>query len=127
MRILADENVEQQIVVRLRADGHVVEYIVEELPTRGSSDIPILRRATRDDILLVTGDLDFGGYIYRDHEIAPPAGVVQYRLDPAMSVEQKTQIVGDVFAMHDAPFFAHKFTTIEESAIRQRILPGHAT
>lgn len=94
MRILADENVEQQIVERLRADGHVVEYVVEEPSTRGSSDIPILRRAARDNILLVTGDLDFGGYIYRDNEAAPDAGVVQYRLDPAMLPEQKYESLG---------------------------------
>lgn len=127
MRILADENVEQQIVERLRADGHVVEYVVEEPSTRGSSDIPILRRAARDNILLVTGDLDFGGYIYRDNEAAPDAGVVQYHLDPAMLPEQKVRIVGDVFATHDAHFFAHNFTTIEESTIRQRTLPKRAT
>jgi len=104
LRILADENVEQPVVARLRADGHTVEYVVDEPLTRGSPDIPILQRATRDDILLVTGDLDFGAYIYRDHEPAPSAGVVQYRLNPDMPVERKAEIVSAVFGVYGGPF-----------------------
>jgi len=123
VRLLADENVEQPVVARLRADGHVVEYVVEEPLTRGSPDIPILQRATRDDILLVTGDLDFGAYIYRDRESAPDAGVVQYRLDPDMPTERKSDIVSGVFGLYPESFFARKFTTIEETKLRQRPLP----
>ena len=125
MKILADENVDRQIVERLRKDGHVVTYVIEEPQTRGATDIPILQRARHENILLVTGDLDFGGYIYRDHEPAPNAGVAQYRLAPAMAPERKAEIVCAVFRVHDARFFLHQFTTIEDGVIRQRPLPPH--
>jgi len=46
----------------------------------GESDLPILERAVREDLLLLTADLDFGEYIFRAHFPAPTAGVVQLRL-----------------------------------------------
>lgn len=78
MRILADENVEQLVIERLRNDGHTV--IAVSVESSGETDLPILARAVSENLLLLTADLDFGEYIFRDHQLAPAAGIVQYRL-----------------------------------------------
>lgn len=64
MRILADENVEQLVIERLRADGHTV--IAVRVESRGATDLPILERAINENLLLLTADLDFGEYVFRD-------------------------------------------------------------
>ncbi len=120
MRILADENVEQMIIERLRADGH--DVVAVRLESRGSTDLPILARAVSDGLLLLTADLDFGEYIFRDRQAAPGAGVVQYRLGDVLMEAEKAQIVGDVFAQHSASF-AGNFAVIEENKVRFRPLP----
>ena len=61
MRTIADEDVEYPIIERLRGDGHLVEAIAEV--SSGALDLPILTRATQENVLLLTADLDFGGYI----------------------------------------------------------------
>lgn len=71
MRILADENVEQLVIERLRIDGHMV--IAVQVESRGETDLPILRRAVNENLLLLTADLDFGEYIFRDHQPSPEA------------------------------------------------------
>ena len=43
MNLLADEGVDQQVVLRLRADGHIVWYVAEMEPS--ISDDLVLQRA----------------------------------------------------------------------------------
>ncbi len=120
MRILADENVEQLVIDRLRADGHTVTSVRVEM--RGEDDLPILARAVLEDLLLLTADLDFGEYIFHDRQPAPAAGVVQYRLGDIVKESEKARIIGEAFARHAAAFAGH-FTVIEEDKIRLRPLP----
>ena len=68
MNLLADENINQQIVDRLRQDGHVVWYVVEMDP--GISDDVVLDLANREGALLLTGDKDFGELVFRLGRIA---------------------------------------------------------
>ncbi len=58
MNIVADENVDKEIVDRLRADGHDVFYIIEQNP--GIDDEIVLNRSRRTDAVLLTADKDFG-------------------------------------------------------------------
>jgi predicted nuclease of predicted toxin-antitoxin system len=120
VRILADENIEQLVIERLRDAGHTI--ISVRVESAGASDLPILDRAVREDLLLLTADLDFGEYIYRDHVPAPAAGVVQLRLDDSLKEVGKAKIVADAFAAHELEF-AGKFTVIEQDKIRHRPLP----
>lgn len=120
MRILADENVEQMVIDRLRADGHMV--IAVSVESSGETDLPILARAVREDLLLLTADLDFGEYFFRDRQPAPAAGVVQYRLGDLLKGAEKAQIISEAFAQH-AHKFAGQFTVIEEGKVRFRLLP----
>jgi predicted nuclease of predicted toxin-antitoxin system len=120
VRILADENVEQLIIERLRADGYTV--IAVQVESRGETDLPILERAVTKNLLLLTADLDFGEYIFRDHQPAPEAGVVQYRLGDILKGAEKAHIIGEAFVQHSASF-AGNFTVIEENKVRFRPLP----
>ncbi len=120
MKILADENVEQMVIKRLRTDGHNVTAVRVE--SHGETDLPILARAVHENLLLITADLDFGEYIFRDRQPAPDAGVIQYRLGDILKEAEKAQIIGEVFTRHSASF-AGNFTVIEEGKVRFRPLP----
>jgi len=54
VNIFVDENVPQQIVLRLRAEGYQVEYV-----TRQVEDRSILEEAYQQQALLITSDKDF--------------------------------------------------------------------
>jgi predicted nuclease of predicted toxin-antitoxin system len=88
----------------------------------GENDLPILERAVQENLLLLTADLDFGEYIFRDHLPAPATGVVQLRLDDSLKEAGKAKIVAGAFAAHELEF-AGKFTVIEQDKMRQRPLP----
>ena len=58
MNIVADENVDKEIVDRLRADGHDVLYVAEE--SAGIGDHTVLDRSLQSGAVLLTADKDFG-------------------------------------------------------------------
>jgi predicted nuclease of predicted toxin-antitoxin system len=76
MNLLADENVDRQIVERLRQDGHCVVYVAEIAPS--VSDDLVLEQANQDGAILITADKDFGELVYRQGRIH--AGVLLLRL-----------------------------------------------
>lgn len=121
MRILADEDVEYPIVERLRAEGHVVESIMEQ--ARGTLDLPILARAVAEDLVLLTADHDFGEYIFRDGAEAPQAGVILYRLADALGTAGKADIIAEALRLY-ADRFAGHFVVIDEHNVRFRPLPA---
>ena len=59
MKIYVDENIRQQTATRLRAVGHVVEYVSREV-----EDYIILENAYSQQALLVTLDKDFERFGY---------------------------------------------------------------
>jgi len=62
VKILADENVHSDIVQGLRDEGYGVLY-VPEIGLAGSSDEKILSYAIKHNLILLSGDKDFGGLI----------------------------------------------------------------
>ena len=84
MNFLADESVDQQIVRRLRADGHHVWYVAEMQP--GLADIAVLEEADREAALLLTADKDFGELVFRQRRLT--TGVVLVR---SSSIEDVTR------------------------------------
>lgn len=62
MKILADESVDNEIVLRLRNDGHDVGYVAEMSP--GIMDEEVLVLARDENTLLLTADKDFGKLIF---------------------------------------------------------------
>jgi predicted nuclease of predicted toxin-antitoxin system len=77
MNLLADENVDRGIVLRLRDNGHFVDWIAEVSPSVTDEDV--LRRAAESGAVLFTEDKDFGELVYRRG--LGHAGVVLVRLD----------------------------------------------
>ena len=76
MQILADESVDNEIVLRLRRDGHDVGYVAEMSP--GIMDEEVLVLASDESTLLLTADKDFGELIFRQGYVK--RGIVLYRL-----------------------------------------------
>lgn len=118
--MLADENVTRDVVDRLRVEGHTVTWIDEI--AKGAQDGQVLELAVRLHLPLLTGDLDFGGYIYRDQLTAPAEGIIQYRLHRA-PFERRSEILAAFFAKHRPSDAMGYFVTIDEQAERFRPLP----
>lgn len=62
IKILADENVHSNIVRDLRTAGYEFLY-VSEISLAGSSDEKVLEYAIKHNLVLLSGDKDFGGFI----------------------------------------------------------------
>jgi predicted nuclease of predicted toxin-antitoxin system len=81
---LADENVDRQIVERLRLDSHEVEYVAELSP--GIVDEAVLARSLDSASVLITADKDFGELVFRNRQVS--AGVLRLLgLSPAMKAD----------------------------------------
>jgi predicted nuclease of predicted toxin-antitoxin system len=73
MKFVADENIDRQIVDRLRQDGHIV-MSVAEMDT-GISDDVVLDLANQEGSLLLTADKDFGELVFRQHRLMTGVGL----------------------------------------------------
>lgn len=114
MNLLADESVDQPIVIRLREEGHTVLAIVEMRP--GIPDEAVLGTANEQGMVLLTGDKDFGEMVFRDRQYA--FGIVLIRLAGLASVA-KAEVVAAAVRDH-ASELAHAFTTISSKNVRIR-------
>lgn len=76
MKFVADENVDNSLVQRLRELGHDVLSASETLAT--APDELILEHANRDQRILITSDKDFGELVYRNHSVH--SGILLLRL-----------------------------------------------
>ena len=90
MRILADENISEQVVVRLRAAGQDVRWTKET--DRGEADPNLLELATRERRALITYDKDFGDLVHRDG-MSAPHGVILLRIHSDVPDSVKAEFV----------------------------------
>lgn len=116
MNFLADENLDQQIVERLRQDDHLVLYVAEMEP--GISDDVVLNLANQEEAVLLTADKDFGELVFRLRRVAH--GVVLVRLS-GLSPERKAEIVCRAINQHIKELLG-AFTVITPTAIRIRTI-----
>jgi len=114
MIFLADENIDFQIVQRIRQDGHEVLFVCEMEP--GIRDDQVLALAKRENAILITGDRDFGELIFRQGLSA--RGVVLIRLS-GLSPDQKAQIVSSVIQKHGSEL-ENAFAVISPGTVRIR-------
>lgn len=114
MNFPADESVDQQIVARLRADGHVVSYVAEMQPSL--PDEVVLDMANRRGEMLLTADKHFGELVFRQRRLSQ--GVVLVRL-AGLSPMAKAEIVASGIAEHGAELI-RAFTVISAGLIRIR-------
>jgi predicted nuclease of predicted toxin-antitoxin system len=84
VRLLADENVDGALVVWLRARGHDVRYAAEDV--RATPDNEVLKIATEEGRVVLTGDRDFGELVFRRKQVA--VGLVLIRIQ-AESQEER--------------------------------------
>ena len=113
--ILADENIIGAVVMRLRADGHDVDWIAELAPS--IADVQVLERAVASGRVLLTDDKDFGELVIL--ESRPHRGVVLLRL-AGMRPADRADLVGRLFAGGVQPF-VDTFTVVQaDGRIRTR-------
>lgn len=114
MKLLADENIDKQMVEALRKKGYVVDYVAEMEP--GISDDLVLGHARDDQNLLLTADKDFGKLVFRLRQLS--SGVVLIRL-AGLSPGKKAEIVVSFIEK----YFDHligSFSVISPKGIRIR-------
>ncbi|MBN3927905.1 DUF5615 family PIN-like protein [Nostoc sp. NMS4] len=114
MKFLGDENLDWQIVERLRLDGHEALYVVEMQP--GIPDDEVLNLANNESAILLTSDKDFGELVFRLCRIA--AGVVLIRLF-GLSSNDRAEIIANAINEH-ADELLGAFTVISSKSIRIR-------
>jgi len=114
VKILADENIEWQIIERLRNAGHEVISISET--GAGISDPAVLKIANDEKAILLTADTDFGELVYRQRQIT--TGVFLVRLAGLPNTE-KAEIILSAITTH-AKELPHGFTVATPKMIRVR-------
>ena len=114
MRIVADENVEKEIVDRLRADGHDVVFIAETAP--GIDDGAVLDRSMDGGRILLTADKDFGELVFRQR--LEHSGILLVRLD-GVATEIKARLVAATFHLHGDEL-SRGFAVLSGRALRFR-------
>ena len=75
MNFIVDESTGAAVVTFLRATGHDVLAVAEDMPQ--ANDHEILARAVQDGRILVTNDKDFGELVFRSGQ--PHRGVLLLR------------------------------------------------
>jgi predicted nuclease of predicted toxin-antitoxin system len=114
MNFIADENIDRQIVERLRYDGHDVRSVAEMDP--GISDDEVLDMASRESAILLTADRDFGELVFRQQRIM--AGVILVRL-AGLSPTKKAVIVSVAISQHIAEL-PNAFVVVSPGRVRIR-------
>ena len=109
MNIFVDENIPQQIVTLLRAEGHKVEYV-----TRQVEDRTILQNAYKQQALLITSDKDFERLVLDERR--PTAGVLLIRISRTIPIKDRAKILADVLR-HRQNELQGTFTTLTEAII----------
>jgi predicted nuclease of predicted toxin-antitoxin system len=88
MRLLADECCEASMVAALRADGHDIVFVIENL--RGSTDDQVLNLAYSESRILITEDKDFGELVSRLRR--PTHGIILLRFDDKHRAEKISRL-----------------------------------
>ena len=95
MRIVADENIELEIIDSLRKANYEVYSIREQ--KQGITDEEVLAEANKQGSLLLTFDTDFGELVYRLKYLSE-GGIVLLRLKKE-SLEEKTQWIVNILVL----------------------------
>jgi predicted nuclease of predicted toxin-antitoxin system len=114
VNLVVDENVDQSVVNRLRAEGHDVLYAAEMEP--GVDDAVVLQRANEQQALLITEDKDFGELVFRQRLVH--AGVILVRLS-GLSTAAKADGVALALAQHKRELVG-SFSVIAPGILRIR-------
>lgn len=112
MRFLVDECTGPAVARWLRAQGHDVFSIYEQL--RGADDEKIIEMAAKENWILITNDKDFGEKVFRNRH--PHRGVIFLRLeDERFAV--KINVLSQLLENH-AQHLADRFVVVTELRVR---------
>jgi len=114
MVLLADENIDKEIVDGLRLDGYEILYIAEMEP--GITDDKVLKLANDTNALLLTFDKNFGELVFRRKLINN--GVILILLS-GLSQLNKVDVVKRTLKQHSKKM-NKSFTVITSGSIRIR-------
>lgn len=117
MNFLANENFPLPSIRILRAAGHDVQSVVEDIPS--VSDTFILALVVHENRIILTFDRDYGELIYK-HRQNVPLGIVYFRFiarTPEEPAYKLLQLLSD-----ETITLEHRFTVLEPDQIRQRVL-----
>lgn len=117
MRLLADENVEAEIVEHLRNEGHDVEWIPDVSP--GTDDDVIMDQAEAESRVLLTQDKDFGKIAVFWRGV--PSGVVLLRLR-GLDPRSKADLTSSALEQHEEELTGSRphFVVVEPGRVRAR-------
>jgi predicted nuclease of predicted toxin-antitoxin system len=114
LNLLADESVDKQIVERLRADGHIIQFVAEFDP--GLEDEAVLLKSRQSNAILLTADKDFGELVFRQRLLH--SGVLLVRL-AGRRPDEKAELVSRVLAEHSRELY-RAFAVLSPRALRIR-------
>ncbi len=114
MNLVADENIDRQIVERLRHDGHKVDCIADISPS--VSDEEVLRLSIDGIAVLVTEDKDFGELVYRRG--LAHTGVLLIRLE-GIDNHSKAEIVSQAVRTNETEL-PGAFAVLSPNSVRLR-------
>lgn len=112
MNFVADENIDTEIIDRLRNADYEIFSIAEEFP--GVADEDVIEITNKHNAILLTSDKDFGELVFRKGEVI--RGVVLVRIF-GIPQQEKVQMILDAFESH-ADDFDKCFTVISKNKIR---------
>ena len=112
MRLLVDECVGPTVARRLREEGHEVFSVFDG--ARGATDEDIVRKAYRENWILITNDKDFGEKVFREGR--PHSGTVLLRLREERPARQLRTILRVVRLYADR--LAGRFSVVTEDGVR---------
>lgn len=116
MKIKLDENMPHALADLLRAAKHDVETVHEE-NLSGEEDSIILKKATEENRILITFDLDFGDI--RSFPLGTHAGIVVFRIqDQRWSVLKKP--AERLIASGRLQHLSHGLAIVDEKRMRMR-------
>jgi predicted nuclease of predicted toxin-antitoxin system len=117
MNFVIDENVADQIAVRLRADGHDVESIA--LVASGVDDRTVLAMAAQSSAIVITDGKGFGDLVIVQR--LPTSGVMLLRLE-GLPPPDRAELVSGVVQTYGGQL-ARAFTVVGKRTVRMRKVP----
>ena len=117
LAFLADENVEMDIVDRLKSLGHTAGHAFELSP--GCPDAAVLQAASQAGQVLITNDKDFGELVFRKHHRS--SGVILVRL-PGRPPATKARLVAQAVERYGERLLG-AFVVIGPRTVRLRRVP----
>jgi predicted nuclease of predicted toxin-antitoxin system len=119
MRLLLDMNISPTLCGMFAAGGHEVSHW-SAVGALGASDAEILRYADRNNMIVVTHDLDFGALLAASHASGP--SVIQFRTQDVLS-QKFVDVILSTLARFEVELAEGALVVIDERRSRVRVLP----